>query len=158
VTDVPKRKCLLADELHFVILSDTYELVCSGESKGWVRALKKVSFVRREENMGTLFSPGRTLYPRSKGPFPGDMWVGPTFSVGGGEFIGYWPIAQEELDELPKLINKALSESHELVGRIFVPRDWDPLDLQPFHEGWDQVELSLPGQSLPHELEVFWGL
>jgi hypothetical protein len=117
---------LLAGELHFVILSDTYEVVCSGESKGWVRALAKVIFVRAEENMATLFSPGRTLYPRSKSPFRNDMWVGPTYAVGADRFMGYFPITAEEVQQIPHLIAQALRESHELDGRLFVPRVWDP--------------------------------
>lgn len=79
--------CLRAAVAYRVILSDVFEDQCGHLYRGFV----KVDFLDKYESMGTLFSPGRAMYPKARGEFPNELEVGPTYAVPQKDFIKLGP-------------------------------------------------------------------
>jgi len=69
--------CLMADSLKYFAISDTYQDRCGN----FYRGLVEVRFWSRDESMGTLFSRGRTVYPKPHSDFEGEMEEGGTYAV-----------------------------------------------------------------------------
>jgi hypothetical protein len=57
--------CFRPDIFHYVLLSDTYQDSCGH----YFRGVKEITFFRREENMGTLYSPGRGMLRKAGSEF-----------------------------------------------------------------------------------------
>jgi hypothetical protein len=77
-----KIHCQLGDEVHWVVMSDTYIDACGN----YYRGVKQMLFLKSDESMGTLFSAGRTSY-EVQGGFKGEQYDGATYAVRHTEFI-----------------------------------------------------------------------
>lgn len=75
--------CQRADIYFTTIISDTYRDRCGHVYRGFWRT----SFLQQNENMGTLFAKGRTMYPKPGAEFPGDVQLGGTYAVDSAEFL-----------------------------------------------------------------------
>ena len=75
--------CQRADIFYTAIISDTYRDRCGNVYRGFWR----ISFLKQNENMGTLFAKGRTMYPKPGAEFPGDVQLGGTYPVEVSEFL-----------------------------------------------------------------------
>lgn len=75
--------CLRPDVAYFVIMSDIYRDRCGN----MYRAYWKFLFLKKNENMGTLFSLGRTMYPRPNSKVPGDYVLGGTYKVSRAQMV-----------------------------------------------------------------------
>ena len=69
--------CLSSDRLQHVIISDTYQDRCGNYYRGFSQQV----YLKKEENMATLFSRGRTMYLNHQSPFANDYLIGETYSV-----------------------------------------------------------------------------
>jgi hypothetical protein len=81
--DASGRKifCQLGHVIHQVVLSDTYIDACGN----YYRGIKRFAYKKSDDNMGTLFSPGRTSY--NKGATMADgQYDGDTYAVDHREF------------------------------------------------------------------------
>lgn len=77
------RFCLMGAIAMAVVMSDTFEDECGNTYRGyWL-----VTYLKHDENMGTLFSKGRTAYPRPGGPYEYDMIEGDTYPVKTKDFL-----------------------------------------------------------------------
>ncbi len=77
------KNCFRPDLLVDVVLSDTYMDSCGN----YYRAFNHVQFFSRLENMGHLFTPGRTLYQDPQSNFENDFIVGQTYFVNLSDFL-----------------------------------------------------------------------
>jgi hypothetical protein len=75
--------CFRPDTLVYVLLSDTYEDHCGHRYRGFSSA----QFFRRDENMGTLFSPGRGSLPKENARFEGEYSSAPTYALKNEDFL-----------------------------------------------------------------------
>jgi hypothetical protein len=75
--------CFRPDTLVYVLLSDTYEDHCGRRYRGF----SPVRFFRRNENMGTLFSPGRGSLPKPNPEFEGEHTPAPTYALKNADFL-----------------------------------------------------------------------
>lgn len=69
--------CLRPDTVYSVVMSDVYRDRCGH----LYRAYWQLLYLKTNENMGTLFSLGRTLYPNPNSSFPNDFVMGDTYRV-----------------------------------------------------------------------------
>jgi len=69
--------CFNADIAERNILSDTYRDACGNLYRGVVKRV----FLRRQDNMGTLFSPGRSMVPDVKSEIAGEFLIAGTYPV-----------------------------------------------------------------------------
>lgn len=77
------RFCVLGAIAMAVIMSDTFEDECGNVYRGyWL-----VSYLKSDENMGTLFSRGRTAYQRPGSPYEYDMIEGDTYPLQNKDFL-----------------------------------------------------------------------
>lgn len=83
-----RRFCLRADIGYDVIISDTYQDACGH----YYRGFKQKTFLGKDENMGTLFSEGRTVFQKPYSPIQNDMTYGHTFSVEAKELLMVGPL------------------------------------------------------------------
>lgn len=90
------KMCLRADSVEYNVLSDTYADSCGNMYRGFW----EVSFLQREDNMGTLFSKGRVLYEKPRAEFPKDMYVAQTYAVPVKEFLFLSPLFKDDLKNI----------------------------------------------------------
>ncbi len=107
-----KPFCLKADGLYYVVVSDLYQDKCGNYYRGYT----EVMFQKSYETMGTLFSPGRTMYQNPKSEFQGDMIVGHTYPVEAGDFYFLRAASPEEIAKIRDA--KAFAQKR---GHIFDP-------------------------------------
>lgn len=69
--------CFNADIAERNILSDTYRDACGNQYRGVVKRV----FLRKQDNMGTLFSPGRSMVPDVKSEIAGEFLIAGTYAV-----------------------------------------------------------------------------
>ena len=100
--------CLRADVALRIVLSDTYQDACGNLYRGFVEKV----FLRSQDNMGTLFSPGRTLYENLQTKIPGDTTVGSTYAVAIDEFSFLSALFPGDLEKIELLKNQA-SQTHQ---------------------------------------------
>jgi hypothetical protein len=84
--------CLRADRLAYVVISDLYEDSCGNFYRGY----KELLFQRSHENMGTLFSPGRSMLPDPKATVEGEYIYGSTYPVESAEFYFFTEVTDQE--------------------------------------------------------------
>lgn len=82
-----KKTCLRADTVEHAVLSDTYRDACGNLYRG----IWKVTFLRQDDNMGTLFSKGRVMYQKTGSEFL-DMYVAGTYAVSAKDFLFLSPL------------------------------------------------------------------
>lgn len=97
--------CLAPDTLHAVIMSDFFVDSCGNVYKGYW----SVVYAQREDNMGTLLSKGRTLFPspRATEQFP-EMIEGHIYKVHVDEFLFLTEPTETELRKSTQLREKAI--------------------------------------------------
>ena len=100
--------CLRPDVVFNVVMSDIYRDKCGN----YYRAFKQLVFLKKNENMGTLFAVGRTIYPDNKSNFPGDTYVGPTYPVRLQEFVFLSNLFPGDLEKARALKANALTRTH----------------------------------------------
>jgi hypothetical protein len=98
--------CLKSDVLLYVVISDLYQDKCGNYYRGY----KEILFQKSHENMGTLFSPGRTMYQNPKSEFEGDMMYGDTYPVNWEDFLFLTEATEEEKQKLPLSKQRSIAE------------------------------------------------
>ncbi len=78
-----KHYCQRSSTVESAVISDLYRDECSNI----YRAFWRVTFLTTHDNMGTLFSKGRTMYPKPHSEFFGDMVIGDTYAVNESDFL-----------------------------------------------------------------------
>lgn len=107
--------CQIGDEALRYVLSDTYIDACGNKYRG----VKGVEFLKSEENMGTLFSAGRTQYRVPQSRFE-EYYAGPTYPVNHSDFLFLAELLPDDEDKI-KSARAAARSTHTLDedGRIF---------------------------------------
>lgn len=107
--------CQLGDYVHRVMLSDTYIDVCGN----YYRGVKSMQFLESQENMGTLFSPGRTNYRVTDSRF-NERYDGHTYPVARTEFVFLAELLPGDMGRITSERRRA-RQTHQLdrAGRIF---------------------------------------
>ncbi|HVK61574.1 MAG TPA: hypothetical protein VM432_08495 [Bdellovibrionales bacterium] len=102
------KPCLRAYPAHHIVMSDTFTNACGEKFRGFM----EIYFLEAYENMGTMFSWGRTAYQNPKSEFPGDFFEGGTYPIEQERFLKLTPLLdgddaaiQESLRQLPKHLN-----------------------------------------------------
>lgn len=108
--------CLSSDVLRHVIISDTYQDRCGNHYRGFVR----VVYLQKEENMGTLFSRGRTMYPNPKSQFANDFIVGGTYAVPASEMTSISELFEGDLEMIRRGRERALQGDFVFNGQTFL--------------------------------------
>lgn len=83
ITSSPTGRCLRADTAEYAIMSDIYSDSCGNRYRGFW----EVSFLTKNESMGTLCSLGRTFYEKTNSEFPGEFEIGPIYKVEASRFL-----------------------------------------------------------------------
>lgn len=105
--DSPKR-CLVPEQMEFALISDTYEDSCGQKYRAyWV-----VSFLQKDETMGTLLSQGRTVYPDESSQFQNDMIDGQTYAVPVREFLFLTELLPGDDKKISGEQKRALQHTH----------------------------------------------
>ncbi len=100
-----KQSCLRTDTAITVVLSDVFMDRC-GEL---YRAFKEISFVKQDETMGTLFSPGRTTYRDPKSEFSQSYISGGTYAVPANIFAKIGPPLRSDIEKIEELRSEAMA-------------------------------------------------
>lgn len=80
--------CQRSDLLYTAVISDTFRDSCGNFYRGYTR----VTYLLKDENMGTLFSLGRTMYPKRNSTYPGDVEMGATYETDVADFLFLGPL------------------------------------------------------------------
>ena len=92
------RRCAAADDLQYIVLSDTFEDACGNMYRGfWA-----VSFFTMDENMGTLMSLGRAVYQNPHSDFQGDMYDAQTYRVDEGQLLVLSPLFDGDAEAIAR--------------------------------------------------------
>ncbi len=83
-----KYYCQRSDILYSTVISDTYRDLCGNQ----YRAFWRVTYLKQNDNMGTLFSRGRTMYQNPGSDFPGDVVLGGTYITNVKDFLFLSPL------------------------------------------------------------------
>lgn len=67
--------------------------------------------------MSTLFSKGRTVYPKPDAEFPGEFYTGDTYRVESSQFLFLSPITKEDLKQVEMSQTEAREEGY--ISRKF---------------------------------------
>ena len=81
------------------MISDIYEDGCGNLYRG----IWRVKFFRQEENLVTLFSPGRTILPRKNSPDLGLFEPGSTQAIESKDFLFLSPPFPGDLEKVRRL-------------------------------------------------------
>ena len=100
--------CVRGDIAYDVILSDTFEDRCGNLYRGF----EQVSFLGQDETMGTLVSPGRTIYPKPHSEFIGEFISGGTYAVPIARFMKIGPVLPTDIEQIQKGREQALGVTH----------------------------------------------
>ena len=107
--------CQMGDTYYTAIISDTYKDRCGHVYRGYWR----VSYLHQDENMGTLFAKGRTMYPKPNADYPGDVQLGGTYPVEASEFLFFSPLFNGD----EAAIQKAFVDNQKTILR-YNPQTW----------------------------------
>lgn len=88
-----KFYCMKADLLYTAVISDTYKDSCGHYYRGYWR----VTYLQKNDNMGTLFSKGRSMYQNPNSEFPGDMLMDGTYKVDVNQFLFLSPLFKSDM-------------------------------------------------------------
>ena len=103
-TNGGNHSCIAPDYAEHVVISDLFVDAC-GE---YYRGFEEIAFLHQDESMGTLFSPGRTMYPTKNSEFAKDMSVGGTYAVPLSKFIKIAAPFPEDIQKAELNIQQAL--------------------------------------------------
>jgi hypothetical protein len=95
--------CFRPDIFHYVLLSDTYQDACGH----YFRGVKEIAFFRRNENMGTLFSPGRGMLRKAGSEFD-EYVMAPTYVSKPEDFLFFIQLLPGDLEQIAQDREKAL--------------------------------------------------
>jgi hypothetical protein len=114
-----RRPCLAADYGEYAVLSDTYQDACGN----FYRAAWDIFFLKGNDNMGMLFSKGRTLYQRPDSDFPNDMYVAQTYPVPASDFLLISPLFPGDEQAIQIQRDGALkTHTYDPIHFIFTPK------------------------------------
>ncbi|MFD2205499.1 hypothetical protein [Kiloniella antarctica] len=99
-----KKRVSIADTAHYIDFSDIYV----DRNGSYYRAHQERVFLGQNESMGSLVSPGRTLYP-SNDEYNKNSVPGGTYSVPISEFTKFTRVSKEEVEKIKREEARALS-------------------------------------------------
>ena len=111
------RFCLYSTWANLIVMSDLFQDSCGVK----YRAYWLVSFLKSDDNMGTLLSKGRTVYPKPNAEFPGEYITGYTYPIEIKVFLflgTLWRGDQEKIDQAQA---EAFKHGYKLDGMSFTP-------------------------------------
>ena len=113
------RFCLMGAIAMAVVMSDTFEDECGNVYRGyWL-----VSYLKHDENMGTLFSKGRTAYPRPGSPYEYDMIEGNTYPLKNSDFLFLGALLPLDHDNIALEQDRALKNGFTRKAKAFLRID-----------------------------------
>jgi hypothetical protein len=106
-------------------MSDTYEDACGNLYRGYWFLNYRVGGgpQKSEDNMGTLFSKGRTQYPKPNAIFAGEVVDGNTYAVGIKNFLFLSPLLPGDMKKIREAYGYAAKAGFKKNGKIWVPRN-----------------------------------
>lgn len=113
------KLCFRADTAYYVFMSDLYRDACGNI----YRAYWELNYLKKYENMGTLFAKGRTMYPNPRSEFPGDYVMGQTYPLEPNDFVFFTvPFAGdiEKISEQQKSAER--THRYDPVSFLFNPK------------------------------------
>ena len=115
--------CIIAMKAVVVVVSDTYEDGCGNLYRGyWVKNYRVAVDKRKsEDNMGTLFSLGRTQYPKPNGQFAGEFVDGNTYPVNVKDFLFLATLRPGDQKRIREAQGYAARAGFKKAGRIWQP-------------------------------------
>lgn len=105
--------CLRPDVAYFVVMSDVYRDRCGH----LYRAYWQLLYLKENENMGTLFSLGRTLYPDPHSELPNDFVMGGTYRVSRAQVMFLSPVLTGDREKTAAASERALRSTHRFDGQ-----------------------------------------
>lgn len=111
-----KPRCLAADSMEYALISDIYRDLCGNLYRGYWQ----VSFAKKDETMGTLFSKGRWAYSDPKSQFENDMKEGPTYALETKDFMFLTEIFDGDQKQMSENLERALKYTHDLDPRTLL--------------------------------------
>lgn len=116
LTPNPTRKfCLRGATAIMVVMSDTYEDDCGNYYRGyWL-----LTYLKSDENMGTLFSKGRVLYERPEAEFPGEYYEAGTYTVKRDDFFTLGELLPTDRENIRAEEERALRAGFRRKGKLF---------------------------------------
>jgi hypothetical protein len=132
-----KKYCLLADTFEYAVISDIYQDACGNLFRGvW-----SVGFPKKDDNMGQLFSKGRTVYPKENAEFSGDVEDGQTYPLEQKDFLFLTHPFPGDAEVAKKLAAEAqVTHTYDSVTHLFMkkglqkaesPAKSEPIALEP---------------------------
>jgi hypothetical protein len=113
--------CLRPDIVYNVIMSDTFRDRCGHLYRGYWELL----YLKQNENMGTLFSKGRTLYPRPDSAYDKDFYVGGTYAVDVTEFLFLSPLLPGDAANIQESQRRAeQTHSFDPNSLLFISKEY----------------------------------
>lgn len=110
------RHCLRAAIAEVVVMSDTYVDDCGNLYRGyWV-----TTYLKSDENMGTLFSRGRSAYPKPNAQFPGEFIDDNTYALTRDQFLLLGEILPGDGEKIRIEEARALKSGFKKNGKLFV--------------------------------------
>ena len=98
-----KLLCFKGDTYNFTLISDTFMDACGN----FYRAFWEVVFLGKDDTMGTLFSKGRTMYPKEGASYAGDMVEGQTYPLEKSDFVLVTNIFPGDWEKMKSLRDQA---------------------------------------------------
>lgn len=120
-TQNAKAHCIVAMKAVVAVISDTYEDGCGKLYRGyWLKDYRIANDKRKtEDNMGTLFSLGRTQYDKLNAQFPGEVVDGSTYPVKVDEFLFLATLRPGDVKRIREAQGYAVKAGFKKVGKIW---------------------------------------
>lgn len=110
------RFCVMAAIALAVVMSDTFEDDCGNLYRGyWL-----VTYFKSDENMGTLYSKGRTAYPRPGSEYEYDMIEGDTYPLQQSDFLFLGELRPFDREKISLEQERAAQNGFKRVNRQFL--------------------------------------
>lgn len=110
------RYCLRGATAIMVVMSDTYEDDCGNYYRGyWL-----LTYLKSDENMGTLFSKGRVLYEKPDAEYPGEYYEAGTYVVNRDDFFVLGELLPADQENIRAEEDRALRTGFRKSGKLFV--------------------------------------
>lgn len=115
-----KKFCLLADTYEYAVISDIFQDACGGLYRGvW-----SVGYLKRDDNMGTLLSKGRTVYPKPNATYQGEMEDGQTYGAERKDFLFLAPAFAGDKEVATRLAAEAqATHIYDSITHLFLKKD-----------------------------------
>lgn len=111
-----RRHCLRGAIAEAVIMGDTYVDDCGNFYRGyWL-----TTYLKSDENMGTLFSKGRSAYEKPDAQFPGEFIEDNTYSLTVDQFLILGELLPGDAESIRIEEERALRSGFRKTGRLFV--------------------------------------